>query len=187
MNRHSMMAIAAAAAVASGGILGCQSLPGSREQQATAIGGIVGGLTGAALNDSNPLMGALLGGAIGAGGGYLIGAKTDWFEDEDASYNARRSVSVAQDRPATVRDVERAATADLNHDGFVTFDELVAMEEAGLSDDEMLDRLRDTDQVFDLSPGQERALRDAGVSARVIREMPNINRSERDEILSRRR
>jgi hypothetical protein len=186
MNRHRVVAFVAAAAVAASGVLGCENLPGTRTEQATVMGGVAGGLAGAALNESNPLMGALIGGALGAGAGYLIGAKTDWFEDpDDARDDAQRSVSIAQERPATVQDVQRSATADLNRDGFETYDELFAMEQAGLSDDEMLNRLRDTGQVFDLSPGQRDALRDAGISDRVLREMPNINRSQRDEILGR--
>jgi hypothetical protein len=167
-------------------LLGCENLPGTREQQGTAIGGVVGGLAGAALNNSNPLMGLLVGSAVGAGGGYLIGARTDWFEDPDeAEDDARRSVEVAQQQPATAEQARRAQTADINGDGFVTADELVAMEQAGFTEDQMLQRLRATDQVFDLSPEQARELRRAGVSERVISEMPNINRERRDSILGR--
>jgi hypothetical protein len=187
MNGRKLMGLAAAAALTTGSLAGCENLPGTRAEQSTVIGGVVGGLAGGALNQSNPLLGVLLGSAIGAGGGYLVGAKTDWFENPDAaSDDAQRAISVAQERPATVRDVERSSTADLNSDGFVTVDELVAMERAGLSDDEMLDRMRATDQVYDLSPGQERTLRDAGISDRVIRSMRDINRQEREEILGRR-
>jgi hypothetical protein len=182
-------AVALTALLASGALaVGCEELPGTRQQQATVIGGVAGGLAGAALNNSNPLMGLLMGSAIGAGGGYLIGAKTDWFEDpDDAEDDARRSVQIAQERPATPAQARRAQTADINEDGFVTADELVAMEQAGMDEDEILERLRATNQVFDVSPEQARALRQAGVSDRVISQMPQINRERRDSILGRTR
>jgi hypothetical protein len=186
MKGRSYLGLLAASAIATAPLVACEQLPGTREQQATAIGGVIGGLSGAAMNDTNPLLGLLVGGALGAGGGYLIGARTDWFENRDeARDDARRSIEIAQEDPATVDDARRARTADLNNDGFVTADELVAMERAGLSDSEMVDRLEATDQVFDLSPGQERALRQAGISDRVIREMRDINRERRDQILGR--
>jgi hypothetical protein len=59
------------------------------------------------------------------------------------------------------------------------------MHRAGLSDDGMLQRLRTTDQVFDLSSDQQRALLSAGVSRRVVREMPDINREKGERILGR--
>jgi hypothetical protein len=169
-----------------GSDLACENLPGTRNQQATTIGALAGGLGGAALNHSNPLMGALVGGALGAGGGYLIGARTDWFDDKDsAADDARRSVEIAQQQPATAEQARRAATADVNGDGFVTADEIVAMKKAGLSDDEMVSRLRATNQVFDVSAEQASVLRQQGVSDHVIQEMQQINRQSRDSILGR--
>jgi hypothetical protein len=163
--------------------VGCESLPGTRETQGAVIGGAIGSATGAAVNSDNRLLGALIGGAIGAGGGYLIGAKTDWFENPDRDRYAREAISDAQTSPATVDVVRHSATADLDNDGFVTIDELTAMEHAGLSDAQILDRLRATGQIFDLSASQESALRNAGVSRRVITEMQQINRDRRDEVL----
>jgi hypothetical protein len=166
---------------------GCESAPGDRTTQSTVIGGAAGAAAGALIGgEGNRLLGALIGGALGAGGGYLIGAKTDWFEDDEdrADAAAREAVLDAERSPATVEDVRNALTADLNQDGFVTMDEVTAMERAGLSDDEMLDRLRATDQVFDLSPSQRERLLEAGVSRRVVAELPEINRDERDQILA---
>ena len=54
-------------------------------------------------------------------------------------------MSIAQESPATVDDVRRSSTEDLNGDGFVTVDELVALQRAGLSDDPILRRLEATD------------------------------------------
>lgn len=164
--------------------LGCESLPGSRGQQGAVIGGAAGAATGAAISSENRLLGALIGGALGAGGGYLIGAKTSWFGDKDADKEAREAIRSAQLSPAGVADARNATTADLNNDGFVTTDELIAMEKAGMSDDEILRRLRMTDQVFDLTPAQQRQLLAAGISARVIAEMQEINSEERNDILA---
>ena len=167
-------------------LAGCENLPGTRETQGAAIGGVAGAATGAAVaGEGNRLLGALLGGAVGAGGGYLIGARTDWFGDPEADDEARKAVASAQRNPATAADVYRADTADLNGDGFVTLDEVLAMKDAGLSDAQMLDRLRATDQVFDLNASQRRELLEAGVSERVVAEMQEINRTQRDVILGR--
>jgi hypothetical protein len=166
-------------------LVSCESLPGSRTQQSTVIGGAAGAAAGAVIaGEGNRIAGALIGGALGAGAGYLIGAKTDWFEDEDGDESARTAIANARANPATAADVARARTADLNSDGFVTFDELVAMDQAGLSDTEVLARLRATDQIFELSGDQRRALLDAGVSPQVVAEMPRINQAEKNRVLA---
>lgn len=69
----------------------------------------------------------------------------------------------------------QGGTADLNDDGFVTMDEIVAMQKAGLSDDEILARCRATQQIFQLSPEQEKALRDAGVHEKVVTGLRGMN------------
>ena len=169
-------------------LLSCESLPGSRTQQSTVIGGAAGAATGAVIaGEGNRIAGALIGGALGAGAGYLIGAKTSWFEDEDGDRHARAAIDNARTDPATAADVARARTADLNSDGFVTYDELVAIDQAGLSDTEFLARLRATDQIFELSEGQRRALLDAGISPQVVAEMPRINQAEGNRVLTRSR
>jgi hypothetical protein len=174
-----------AAALACAATMGCQQLPGTRTQQASALGGAAGAAVGYAMNDENRVLGALIGGALGAGGGYLIGARTDWLENPGAQDAARDAIDDSRRSPVSVGDVARSTTADINNNGFVTLDEMVAMERAGLSDDEVLGRLRATGQVFDLTREQERALLDAGISSRVVREMRDINGEEREMILSR--
>jgi hypothetical protein len=163
----------------------CENLPGSRTQQSTAIGAAAGAAAGAVIaGEGNRIVGALIGAALGGAGGYLLGAKTDWFEREDGDEHAVAAVEDARRSPATATDVERASTADLNDDGFVTFDEVVAMEQAGLSDSEILARLRATDQVFDLNADQRKALLEAGVSPVVVAEMPRINQAEKNRVLA---
>jgi hypothetical protein len=163
-------------------LTGCESLPGNDEQQGAVIGGVSGAAAGALIGgDDNRLLGALIGGALGAGGGYLIGANKDKItgKDDDDRERTREEAIKASERaernPAKVEDVDRARTADLNEDGFVTLDEVVAMRQANLSDREMVDRLERTDQVFELTDYQEDYLRTRGVSDNVIREMRSMN------------
>jgi hypothetical protein len=183
MKTRRSIVLSVTTALACATTLGCQDLPGTRTQQATTIGGAAGAAVGYAMNEENRVLGALLGGALGAGGGYLIGARTDWLQNPGAEDAARDAIDDAQRAPVTAQDVARSTTADINANGFVTLDEMVAMERAGLSDDEMLQRLRATGQIFDLTGEQERALRDAGISSRVVREMREINVEEREMIL----
>lgn len=151
---------------------GCESLPGNEETQGAVIGGVGGAAAGALIGgEDNRLLGALIGGAAGAGGGYLIGANWDKIRGEDrdtASEEAREANEAAQRRPATAEDVRNSETADLNDDGFVTLDEVVAMDRAGLSEREMITRLERTQQYFELTDAQERHLLDNGVSREVV-------------------
>ena len=47
---------------------------------------------------------------------------------------AEAAAKKAETNPAKPDDVKNSDTADLNHDGFVTLDEVVALEKAGLKD-----------------------------------------------------
>lgn len=160
------------------GTIGCEQLPGKKEHQGAVIGGAAGAAVGAAVAENN-LLGALIGGLIGAGGGYLIGANVDKITGKDSAA-AERAVSEAQRDPATPEEARRATTADINHDGFVTMDEVVAMEKAGLNDTEILARLRASGQVFELTAQQRQALLDQGVSRNVVDTMPTLNREARE-------
>ena len=167
------------------GIGGCSEAPGGPKTQGAVIGGAGGALAGALIGgqagkNKGPV-GALIGGALGAGGGYLIGAqkeKVDKQKKEEALAAHKR----AESKPATVEDVEKARTADLNDDGFVTLDEVVAMKRANLSDHEMIDRLQRTGQVFELTEEQEKYLEDRGVSHNVIVEMRRMGGQDTDRI-----
>jgi hypothetical protein len=165
--------------------LGCEQLPGRPREQGAVIGGVGGAAAGAALARGNPLLGALVGGALGAGGGYLIGAHVDKVRNND-SEGAVEAAQRAQNNPATAEQARQAATADVNNDGFVTMDEIIAMDRAGFDDQEMLSRLRATDQIFELTPEQEEYLIQRGVSTQVVSAMRDINREERDRLLSER-
>ena len=163
--------------------VGCSNLPGSPGEQGAAIGGVGGAATGALVGgEHHRLLGALLGGAVGAGGGYLIGANKDRITGHDTA-GAEAAARNAQERPATPQMAMNAPTADLNGDGFVTMDEVVAMKRAGLSDDQMLQKLSATGQVFELTPEQQNYLRTNGVDDFVINQMPELNRNVRDQLM----
>ena len=159
------------------GAIGCEQLPGSREQQGAVIGGASGAAVGAAVGGENRVLGALIGGLLGAGGGYLVGANWDKIRNKDRE-GAERASAEAQRDPATAEEARRATTADINRDGFVTLDEVVAMEQAGFADQEILDRLRSSGQVFELTEQQRQYLQNRGVSQRVVTQMENLNRTE---------
>lgn len=111
-------------------------------------------------------------------------AKTDWLETDDAASRARQAIENARAKPVSADDIARAPTDHANSDGFVTFDELIAMKRAGLDDEDMLEQLRPTGQVFDLTPNQKQALIDAGISPYVAMEMTRIKQSERNRMLA---
>ncbi len=67
----------ALAACTDPGTLNLPSDPNQNARQGAIIGGLVGAGVGAIANDSDPLLGALAGGAIGAAGGGLIGNQLD--------------------------------------------------------------------------------------------------------------
>lgn len=175
--------VTALAATLIGAGTGCQDLPGSPGAQGATVGGVSGAAIGAAVAKDNRLLGALIGGALGAGGGYLIGANKDKILGDDSS-SAEQAVQKAQSQPATPEQARTATTADLNNDGFVTMDEVVAMEKAGYTDQQIIERLDRTDQVYELTAEQEGTLRDQGVSENVIDRLPQINRDLREQVLT---
>ncbi len=154
-------------------LAGCAQVPGERKTQGAVIGGAAGAAAGAAVAKNNRALGAVIGGVLGAGGGYVIAGKTDKANDHEGATKAMRK---SQENPATAEDARKAMSADLNMDGFVTLDEVVALKQAGYDDGKILERLRATDQVFELNTEQQKYLRDRGVSAAVVSEMSRMNR-----------
>jgi hypothetical protein len=160
------------------GLVGCSSLPGSDEQQGAVIGGASGAAVGAAVS-KNRALGAVIGGAVGAAGGYVIGKNKDKITGRDDDHNEIETAAErAQQTPATPAEARTATTADINSDGFVTLDEVVALEQANLTDDQIIERLRATNQVFDLTEEQRRYLRDRGVSQTVVDQLATLNETD---------
>ncbi len=184
MNEHGISAPLLASAIFITLFSGCQTLPGTNEQQGAVGGAALGAILGSTIAE-NHVFGALLGGALGAGGGYLIGANYEKLRggDEEDRSDAQQAVTEATNHPATAEDVNNSSTADLNGDGFVTMDEVVAMDQAGLSNEEMSNRLKATGQVFDLNAEQKNRLIQAGVSPEVVAAMGSINKDKREQLL----
>jgi len=162
-------------------LTGCESLPGGEKEQGAVIGGVGGAAAGAAIGGKDHRAGgAIIGGLLGAGGGYLVGAKIDKDKKNDGAskQQAEAAAAKAKDNPATAADVNNTNTADLNNDGFVTLDEVAAMEKAGLSDKEQIRRLERTQQYFELTSAQQDYLRQQGVSNDVIDAMKDMKPNE---------
>jgi hypothetical protein len=178
MLKHNLISAALMSSLTLAPLVGCENLPGSDGQQGAVIGGVSGAAAGALIAKDNRALGALIGGALGAGGGYLIGANKDKITGKDKQKSKDEAIKASQRaerQPAKPEDVDKSRTADLNDDGFVTLDEVVAMRQANLSDREMLDRLQRTDQIFELTGYQEDYLRTRGISDEIIREMRTMN------------
>lgn len=154
----------------------CSSLPGSKGTQGAVAGGVGGAAVGALLADeNNRALGAVIGGALGAGGGYLVGHSME--NNDDNSNNNNNNAQTQDPNPSeiTKADVANSDTADLDHDGNVTVAELVAMDQAGLSDQEIINRLQRTNVVFHLTPQQKQMLIDRGISQNVVAQLETIN------------
>lgn len=166
----SKLVIALAAAVA---LAGCARLPYSPDTQSKVAATAAGAAAGAALaGDEDELLGAVL----GAAAGYVIGANVSLFgTGNDKAFD--QAVNAAKANPTTVEDVYDSTDADLNNDGLVTQDELIAMSNAGLSPQQILDRLKATNQVFYVNYQQRQALLDAGVAPDVVYKLEDINRA----------
>jgi hypothetical protein len=163
---------------------GCSNLPGSNKQQGAVIGGLGGAAAGAAIGGKeNRALGAILGGALGAGGGYVVGANSDRILNRDSS-GAQTATQTAQTQPATAQQALNAATADVNADGFVTLDEVVALEKAGLTDQQIVSRLQATGQIFELTSEQQDYLVNQGLSRSVVNQMQDLNRDARNRLLN---
>jgi hypothetical protein len=105
--------------------------------------------------------------AGGPASGWLIGAREELIAQNRIDA-ARRANDLAAQSPATVADVANSPDADLNHDGFVTLDEVLAMKRASLSDRQIIQRLQNTRQVFNLNTRQQQYLLDRRLDQQVI-------------------
>jgi hypothetical protein len=130
----------------------CDDLPGDTHTHATLIGD-------PHRTSVNPL---------GASGAYVCGVSPS-KDDPGHRNELLRASHNAETIPAGVDWVKQSTTADLNNDGFVTLDEVLALRNSGMSDDEMISRLRATGYRFSLTRYQEQFLRDRGMGKWVVR------------------
>jgi hypothetical protein len=162
------------ASLAIGPSLGCAD----HAKQASAQPGDADATTaGIPLSPNDHPIASLLGGSLGAGGGFLIGVSRDLIDQDKTQTRADaiKASQRAEKNPAKPDQVDKAKTADLNADGFVTIDEVVAMRQANLNDPQILQRLRQTGEIFELTEYQQDYLRTRGVSDKVISQLPTLN------------
>jgi hypothetical protein len=121
--------------------------------EGTVFGGALGAITGALIGGKKKRgEGALIGAGVGALSGNLIGRSKD---EADAQRAAAGATAVAH---ANQRAAVRAVT---NLD-------LIRMTQAGVSDDLVISTLRTRGARLDLSPEALIALKESGVSERVL-------------------
>lgn len=106
----------------------------------------------------------------GPGGGWIIAASRQNI-DQHSLGSAQQADRQAQQRPAGTGDVERSDNADLNADGFVTLDEILALKRAGLTSEQLISRIQRTPEVFSLTRQQQQYLHDRGIDQRTINAM----------------
>lgn len=137
---------------------GCRS-PNYADQGA-ALGGIAGGLAGAAIGDhnDNALGGALLGGAVGALSGAVIGDSMD--------------AEVARRQAAIEAKMGRRMA------GAVTVADVTSMVSAGLSDDLIVNHVYAHGVSAPLTPNDIIRMHDSGVSEKVINAMQQASVSQ---------
>ena len=116
----------------------------------------------------------LTGGDLGIGGGFLVGASPEKCSLSDRK-DALAAAQKAEQSPATLLAVRDSTNADLNHDGYITLDEILAMVRSGLSEQEVAARLKNSQYVFHITPQQERYLSDRGVPANVVKDLHNLS------------
>lgn len=103
----------------------------------------------------------------GPGGGWIIAA-TPQHIDQHTLGSAQQANRQAEQQPARPANVEHSDNCDLNGDGFVTMDEMLALRRAGLTNEQLISRVQRTPQVFTLTERQQQYLRDRDISQKVI-------------------
>jgi uncharacterized protein YcfJ len=119
----------------------------------TVTGGALGAVTGAIVGGKdNRGEGALIGAGVGALTGNLLGRSKDRVDEQRAAYGA-----------ATVNQWNQQAAAQA-----VTNYDLIEMTRAGVSEDVIISTMRSRGTRLDMSPNSLIALKQSGVSDRVV-------------------
>jgi hypothetical protein len=122
---------------------GCNSAAGTGAAAGGLLGAGIGGLVGRSPGA------ALVGGALGAGAGLATGAVVDAAHDKKVA-----------------RDSARAAVANS-----VSLEDVAKMTQANVSDEIIIDKIRQTNVAYSLTGDQLVWLKQQGVSDRVVRAM----------------
>ena len=139
-------------------VAGCVNPDGSQNNTGTGtiVGGALGALTGAAIGGpGHGGQDALIGAAAGALAGGLIGNSAD--REQEARLQA--------EAPQTYERVDAGTP--------LTLDDVKALAKAGISEDVMINQIKNSRTVFHLTSADIIDLRDAGVSDKVVNYMIN--------------
>ena len=166
----------AAGVLASVLVVGCASEPGRVAGPGAMVASVGGGL----VNVHDTLARTLLGDA--AKPMLIAPPPTEDDPTSDSSVHAVPAAAKVSSRQAASADLRRidpasATSADLDGDGAVSLDEVVALGRSGLDDAEVLERLERTGHTFDLSTSQEQYLRTRGISDDLIARLRTLNRA----------
>lgn len=129
-------------------LFGCQSKAGTGALAGGAIGVGAGALIGGG-------SGALIGGAVGSVAGAGIGAILD-AEDRD---------KVRNNNPRTLDKIDNNQQLSVS--------DVISLHQSGVSDDKIIELIRQSDTHFNLNEYKLSRLRRAGVSERIIQYMLN--------------
>jgi uncharacterized protein YcfJ len=126
----------------------------------TVMGGALGAVTGAIIGGRKDRgEGALIGAGVGALTGNLLGRAKDRTDERHAAYGAAAAAQATQ---------QAAAMAVSNHD-------LVSMTRAGVSEDVIISTMRSRGAQLDLSPQGLISLKQSGVNDRVLLAAQELN------------
>jgi surface antigen len=157
MKRLTFLACGAAMILA---VSGCETPSGNPNRTATGAlaGGAIGAGTGAIIGNyagHNTAEGAAIGGAIGVVTGGIVGHAMDQQQRQ----------TLAQQNPQTLQRIDQGQPLGLA--------DIKALARAGVGDDVIISQIRNSHTIYRLSTAEIIALKDAGVSNRVIDFMIN--------------
>ena len=140
-------------------VAGCYTPDGRPDRAAggALVGGAIGAGTGAIIGSATRHAGegALIGGAIGALSGAIIGGNIDEAQREH----------IREEHPQTYAHMERGQP--------LTLADVKALAAAGVSDEVIVSQIRSSRTIYRLSANEIIDLHDAGISNRVIDFMVN--------------
>jgi hypothetical protein len=142
---------------------GCATEPGPYTTQGTILGGVLGAATGAAIGSKNDNAGAgaVIGGVTGAVLGGVIG------NDMDAS--RQKKAPPPPPPPSAPPVVVTSAPPPIV--GPVTIEDVKAMSAQKVSDETIINHIRQTRTIFHMTASSIIELKGAGVSEKVINYM----------------
>lgn len=131
---------------------------------------------GCASSENNAVGGAVVGGAVGAGAGAIIGHQSGRAGGGaliGGALGALTGALVGTNTPKHQAAQPSQASGQVNSQQ-VSIDEIVTMAGQGVNDDVILDKIRVSNSRFTLTSAQVEVLKQKGVSQRVINAMQGL-------------